>query len=241
MPSETAQTQAGRENRPYLPPEKTPARLEPHDRDAERLITGGTAAEGVAGVLTIVVAIAGLVGAPANYAFTIGAVVLGIGLVIAAGTLASKYLNLLQGPGGEELAGSELRGGVGAGFIGGVAAIILGVLGWLGLLPTILTAVAIMVAGASMVVGTMATVRLNRLIIRRLVTRQNVRFFAHELISTGAGMQSLAGAAGIALGIISLVSSMSATLLLIGLVCMGASLLLSGSALSVRMLARARG
>jgi hypothetical protein len=79
--------------------------------------------------------------------------------------------------------------------------------------------------------------RLNSLFVEHHLPGNEVaRRVAGEMVSAANGAQALIGLAAIVLGIIGLVGLYPLTLSLVAFLCLGASVLLSGAAVSTKML-----
>lgn len=217
-----------------------PARQEM--RSAETL-AGGSMAEAVAGIAGVVLAIIALAHVFPAYLGPIAAIVIGAGLVLEGGAVAARYAGLLESVGDTTGTEVELGGGMSAELLGGVAGIVLGILALIGIVPLALEAVAAIVFGAALLLGCAATAGLNRMAVRRwwgLLPSEGIsRHVASEAVSAANGAQLLVGLGAIVLGIIALVmipEYNSLVLSLVAFLCVGASLLVSGAALSGKFL-----
>ena len=133
-------------------------------------------------------------------------------------------------------AAREIEGGSTTEAIGGAAAIVLGILGLLGILPVSLASVAAIAVGAALIAagGTIAA-RYERILGGPELEPAVMR---HE-IAGGLGMEAVAGAAAIVLGILALLGKDSVTLLAVVAIAIGAGLLMaSGSTARLESLIR---
>jgi hypothetical protein len=103
---------------------------------------------------------------------------------------------------------------------GGAAAIVLSILGLLHISATLMASIATIVIGTSLLVagGTLAA---------RFSKLPRSRAHRAEMVGGGMAMESLGGAAGIVLGILSLVGAGSTTLLPVAAIVFGGSLLVA--------------
>lgn len=122
-------------------------------------------------------------------------------------------------------------------FLVGTAGIVLGVLALLGIYPLMLTAIAVIAFGSALVFGSnsvWSVHRMKRLIVRtgsqRTVAGSEI--LATEIAAGSAGLQCFAGLAAIVLGILAVTGTNPVALSLVGLLVMGATILLTGSTLS---------
>jgi hypothetical protein len=197
------------------------------------VMAGGSFGEAIAGIATIVLAIIGLAGGLPVYMAAIATIVIGVGLVLEGGSLASRFTNAL----GTSDTRVELGNGMSAEVLGGFAGIVLGILSLVGLVPGILTAVSAIVFGAVLGLSCRTVSRLNIAVINSMAgLRENSRAVARELVNGAVGVQALIGLAGIILGILAVVSVARLDLTLVALLVLGVAVVLTGSALGSRML-----
>jgi hypothetical protein len=128
-------------------------------------------------------------------------------------------------------------GGLSIVFLVGTAGIVLGVLALIGIYTVELTSIAVIAFGAALVFGSNAVWSVHRM--KRSVYRAGgavsvtgSEILATEMAAGSAGVQCLAGLAAIVLGILAVTGTHSVVLSLVGLLVMGATLLLTGSTLS---------
>jgi len=119
----------------------------------------------------------------------------------------------------------------------GLTGVVLGILALLNLNAVTLLSVSVLVFGGALLMASIATARLNDIRIR-LATMENTEQ-AHELaedaVYAASGSEVLIGAAAVVLGILALSGFDALTLTLIALLCVGASILLSGLSIAGRM------
>jgi hypothetical protein len=212
---------------------------EPEREKSAKVVAGGSMTEALCGAGAVVLAIIALAGTAQGYLASIAAIALGVGLVAQGGAVAARFRDLLHEAGSYELdTRTELGGGMGAELLGGVAGIVLGVLGLIGVATPIVIPIAVIVFGGALLFGSAATVDLSTISAHG----GNARFahVARQASLAASGTQALAGIAGIVLGILALLGVDAVLLTLVGLLVLGASVLLSGSAVSTRMAAVAR-
>ncbi|MGH7988231.1 MAG: hypothetical protein ACREQX_18345 [Candidatus Binataceae bacterium] len=102
------------------------------------------------GVALIVLGILALAEIHPPMLISIATIVAGIALLVEGAGLAAKYASALKGmPGTAMLSAAELGGGLNAGALAGASGIVLGILAILGIVPDVLTAVALIVFGAA--------------------------------------------------------------------------------------------
>lgn len=206
------------------------------ERKAREVVAGGSLAEGVAGTGAIALSIIGLAGVMASWMVAIATILVGIALLFEGGAIGARFSSLVSETGGGRLGALELGGGMTAEFIGGIAGVILGILSLLGVYSMILVPVAAIVFGGTLLLGSGATTRLNDLQIERACDKQETRHVARAAVRSATGVQVLIGLGSLTLGILSVIGMTPMTLSLVAMLGVGFSDLLSGSAVSGRML-----
>lgn len=188
-------------------------------------------AEAFFGVLALALGAIALTGANPFTLTALGIVSLGLGLVLIGSTAGAKYTKPLA-----EMQDSTM-GGLTAELIGGLIAILFGVLGLAGVAPFPLFQVAILIIGVSLLVGSIATARMNYWIVnRRSSIEEQSRVMNQRLVLTSAGVQALVGITAIVLAIIALAGQFSLEIAMVSVLVLGGGLLLTGLALGVRVL-----
>jgi hypothetical protein len=194
------------------------------------IVAGGSVAEAVGGIGAAVLAILGLAGLLPQEMAAIATMAVGVALLLEGIAIATRFSDLLSETGRSLSDAAKLGGGLGAEFLGGVAGGILGLLALLGIVPVTLMAIAVIVFGASLLLSSGATYRLDS-----LASKLGQKTLTGTQVLAGvaaSGVQVLVGIAGIALGIIALVGVSPMILILVGLLSIGAAVLISGSAVS---------
>lgn len=213
----------------------------PHTHETEQTAkewaTGGSAVEAVAGIAAVVLAVIGLATMHSPIAFYLAAIAVicvgaalfcgGTGVISRAQHMMTPVAGAEAGPGG----------GMAMQFLGGVAGVVLGILALINVAPLVLMAVAAIALGAAWMLSCGAATRSGRWTMESYFgNHETARLVARELVQGASGVQVLAGLAAIVLGIIALVGYAPLTLTLTAFLCLGASALLSGGALTERVL-----
>jgi hypothetical protein len=127
----------------------------------------------------------------------------------------------------EEPVSTEVEAGSTAEAIGGAGALVLAILGLLGILPITLDAIAAIALGAALLLGGAAVARrYSRVVPSGTGSR------ARQEIVGALGFQSLAGIGGIVLGILALLGVRPVVLLAITAIVFGAALIVGGSGMA---------
>ncbi len=202
----------------------------------ERYLKGGSLAEGIAGGAGVALSIIGLANILPSYMIPISTIALGVAFVFEGGAVAKRFARLL----GETTKGRFDVSGSGSGLtaevVGGITGIILGILTLLNVSPTVLMPAAAIVFGGTLVFSSGISARLDELLISRMGEDAVFKDVAREAVTASSGVSLLFGVTAITLGILAIVGLTPAILNLVALLGVGLSNLLSGSAISTRML-----
>jgi hypothetical protein len=196
----------------------------------------GGLADAIGGIATIVLAVIALAGVHPEIILPIAIIVFGATLLIQGGTMLSEYAAIIF-PAGAASASSE-QSGVGSLstlFVVGVAGIVLGILALLGITPEILMAIAVIAFGSALLLSSNSVRDLYMLqsyMSRSGAPRSGTELLAGEMASGSAAVQMLAGLAAIVLGTLAVVGINRTVLMLAALIVLGATVILTGSALS---------
>lgn len=205
-----------------------------------KVVAGGLITEAICGAATVVLAIIGLAGGGSlpGYTASIATIVFGVALLAQGGSIAARYQQLLRETVPAEWeTRTEIGGGMGAEMLGGAAGVVLGILGLLGIATALLIPIAVIVFGGTLLLGSAATADVGSL---GAVGSERFAHVARQASVAASGTQVLVGVAGVVLGIIALIGVDTATVSLVALLVMGAAGLLTGTALSSRMVSAIR-
>ncbi|HVT29365.1 MAG TPA: hypothetical protein VHE81_15220, partial [Lacipirellulaceae bacterium] len=154
-------------------------------------------------------------------------------MLFKSGGVASRFFYLVRETGGGTRSRTELGSGMSAEMLAGFAGVALGILALVGLVPMTLCTVAVIAFGGALLLGGGETYRVSHL---GRYPEDTAEYAARLSAESAAGGETLVGIAAIVLGILALIGFQPALLTLIGLLCLGGGMLLSGMAVSVRML-----
>ncbi len=185
-----------------------------------KVMVGGFSAEAVAGAGAVVLAILALCGVLPRILTAIGVIALGAAFLCQGAAVA--YNSFRAGV-------TQVASGTNAETIAGVAAIVLGILALVGIAPLSLIAISAIVFGGGLLFGTRAGYGM---------AAQNGSAGQFATTPTGAsGSQTLLGIGAATLGILAIVGIIPAVLEQVAVLCVGAGALLSGGAITGRMVA----
>jgi hypothetical protein len=200
------------------------------DEATLRTLAGGSIVEAAGGAAALVLAILGLATVLPQTLASVATIAIGVALLAEGAAIAGRYARIVAQVEMNRRKAVELGGGTSAEFVAGGAGIVLGLLALLNVVPVTLTAVAAIVFGAALLLGSGATSRLNA-----MVSGSKDGDTAGEMVHAASGAQVLVGLSSAVLGIIALVGIAPETLVLVALLSVGATIVLSGTALTARM------
>ncbi len=198
----------------------------------------GAATEAIGAAAAIVLAIIGLAGALTTAMMAISTIVLGGVILSDAGAVGARYDRLVRDAWGRgsRFLRAEVGGGVSLEALAGVAGIALGILALIGLVPVVLCSVALSVFGLALISGSAAKERFASIRIAHYGLAESTRRVLDEAVEVSAGGEALVGVGALVLGILALLGVSPTTLVLVGFLGVGGAMLLSGTALSARIL-----
>jgi hypothetical protein len=193
----------------------------------------GRLADALGGIATIVLAIIALAGVHPEVILPIAVMVFGAALLIQGGTRLSEYASIIFPAGSAGPASQQIGvGSLSTLFLVGVAGIVLGILALLGIASRTPSAIAVIAFGSALLLSS-NSVR-NLYMLQSSASRSVVPRAGTELLA-GEGslrVQMLAGLAAIVLGILAVIGINQNVLTSAALVVLGATVILTGSAVS---------
>jgi hypothetical protein len=218
--------------------ERAAPSFEREERRSMEVVGGGSALEALAGAGTVVLTIVGLStgGTLAFYLMTIAIIVVGAGLILHGSSWAVRIRELMTGTAENRGEEAEWGTGVTVEVLAGVAGIALGILALVGLMPMVLSAVALIVFGSALLLSSGTVAEMNDLRLARARVGSSARQVTRRTTVGAAAIQGLTGIAAGVLGILAVLGVFPATLTLVGLLCIGGGLLISGGAVSSRIM-----
>jgi hypothetical protein len=209
------------------------------ERTFQEAATYGGLVDAIGGAATIILTIVALSGVSQSLLGAIATIVFGAALLIQGGTMLTEFTKLMAPPGAAAGTAEEVVGGGGLSslFLVGAAGIVLGVLSLIGISAETLTAAAVIAFGGALLLSSNSVWRLYRAKqasyrAAAAGTLSGAEFLAGEMASGSAVLQCLSGLAAIVLGIIAVTGTNPNVLTLVGLLVLGATVLLTGSTLS---------
>jgi hypothetical protein len=198
-----------------------------HESMAKTVATG-SGVEAVAGGAALVLAILGLAGLLPMVLASIAVIAAGAAFLFQGAAVAARHRRLALEAGGGE---AEIETGMSTEIAGGLAGIALGILALIGIETVALLAISAIVFGGTLLFGSPAVYRASR----AEPGNQIVDEMARQATAGAAGAQALVAIGAVTLGILALVGIMPQTLVLVAVLCIGGAALLSGGALTSKM------
>ncbi len=199
------------------------------------MVRGGFTVEGVAGIIGMVLAILGLLNILPQMLLPIASIVLGAAFLVNGGAVASRFAKLLNETAKGRFETAEWNVGLTTEFIGGLAAVILGILTLLHIAPAVLMPISAIVFGATLIFGSGITARLNHLQMPKSEEYEAFREVARESVNVAMGAEILLGLSAVVLGIIAVTGIGWMTLTFVALLCIGVSNAAIGGAIMAKM------
>jgi hypothetical protein len=187
-----------------------------------KVVAGGSAGEAVAGLAAVVLAIIGLAGLAPSYMVAIATIVAGVALFIAGGAIAAQVTSLVR----QRAAALGIGNAATSDIVGGLAGIVLGILGLIGIAPAVLLPIAAIVLGASLLFSAGAADQLTA-----LAAGGQERPSGEAVPVMAASAKVMIGLASIVLGIVAVVGVVPLTLTLVAMLVIGCGAMMSAAAL----------
>ncbi len=181
------------------------------ERTEHKIAAGGIGLAALLGLVSVVLAIVGLVNVAPFYMAGISAVALGVAWLLAGGFSREWFTSP------REHFFYEGEGAMSTEVMAGVAGIVLGILALMGVVPGILLPVAVLAFGISLFMSSWVSA------------------------TQFSGIKCLTGLSGIVLGILALTVASPLALILVGFLTLGFGTLFSGSMMSSRYMFAAHG
>jgi hypothetical protein len=207
------------------------------DKILAEIETTGSVVEAATGIAVVVLAIIGLAHAGLGFFGAIAAIVLGAALLAQGGAVTAEYTKLLSAATAGTVGAIELGGGMTVELLAGGSMVILGILALIGFSPDVLISAGVISVGVALILAAAGLQRLNMLKVKAAGMSELAQKVAEGAVACALTAQILCGGAAIVLGILALtVPAYSTVLMLVGLLVLGATVAISGTALTGRLL-----
>ncbi len=178
-------------------------------------------AEAIGAIATVILAVIGLAGLIPNLLACIATILIGAGILVEgwASSLGHRQLSTRAATSGQS---SVMEGAMSAEVLGGIAGVILGILALFARMPDTLLAVALLVYGATLLLSSFG-MEGGSMVFSQTASPSGT---ATSMPMAPSG-HLLVGLAAVVLGILAVVGLAPTTLILVGLLSLGAAMLLS--------------
>ncbi|MEK4035936.1 hypothetical protein WOC76_20115 [Methylocystis sp. IM3] len=198
----------------------------------------GGLVDAIGGVATAILAICGLVNINPPVMIAAATIVFGVALLLQGGACMAEFTQAARTSG--RVVDMEPGGNLAAILLVGAAGVVLGILSLLGIGANVMIPSAVIAFGVAMILGSSLLPQLHAMrqaaqpgLQRRLAGSE---IFVSQIASGSAVGQSLAGLAAIVLGILVLAGLNHPALILVALLELGATLVITGGALTAAIL-----
>jgi hypothetical protein len=199
------------------------------ERFTSFVISGGATMELTCALAAVVLAIIGLCGPGPRYMAGVGAIAIGLGLVVGGGAPAARWER--EARRARRVQKAELAGGLGTEVLAGLAGIVCAAIGLANYAPQILLPIAILVLGLGHVLGS----AVQPLVASFVVDRDPE--FDHKtrvMAESTIGPMAFVGIGSMVLGVLGLIGIVPLSLVLVATLAMGCALLFAGAAEALR-------
>jgi len=186
----------------------------------------------IGGAAAVILTILGLAGLNPMYMAAIATIAVATALALQGIAIGNCYSQVMHETGGKYPV-ADVRTGLTAEFIAGATCLALGVLALLGIEPAVLTSVSAIVLGSGVLLGAGIANRIAAFASSQKATPQPLlEHMVADAVTAAAGAEVLVGGGAIVLGVIALVGHTSYTLTLVAMLALGASTLMTSSAVA---------
>jgi hypothetical protein len=194
---------------------------------ALNLMERGSVGEALAGGSALILAILGLIGLLPQSLGAIAFIAAGLALLLGGASVAARIAEVA----GAALGRQTVARGMELVALAGTAAIALGILALVGVVPSTLLGIAALVLGVGLLAQSAAVYRLEATLEFRAPS--GVRM--NQFVRTSSGTDAALGLGVIVLGILALTGPSALTLCLIAALAVGAALIFSGTSVAARI------
>lgn len=188
---------------------------------------GGSLLEALGGIAALVLACLGLARIAPSWMASVSTILVGAALTLEGAALGARYRDMTV-PERDTRDRAQVGTGMAFEVAGGLAGIVLGSIALFGAYAVALTAVAQIVFGVALMVGSAGTARFHRELVARSAT-------AEKTGRASSGIELMAGITAVTLGILALIGFAPSVLTLVSLLAVGITVLLSGSMIGARL------
>ncbi len=204
-------------------------------QESAKTVMVGSVPESLASGSALVLALIGLSGIAPLGMLTVAVLVMGAAFLFEGTAISLRFSNLLAETSKDRLDRAEFGLGITAEFLGGITGVVLGILSVFQISPMILIPLAVIVYGLTLILSSGVTHRLNALEIEGIEESTRFKKISYEATTATALLEFALGMGAVVLGIIALVGLYSG-IGLVGMLVVSAAGLLTGAAVTSRMI-----
>ena len=204
------------------------------EQHAYEVLSGGTMLEAIGGIAAVALTILSLAGLMPVLLTSIAVIAIGAALFMEGTTIAAEYKELLESASNNRLSSEDLGSGISIEFVAGIGAVALGILSLVGVATFTLLPISAIVLGAGVLLSSGTKSRLNSTKIRMADVNNTANAIARDIASTSIAGELFIGVGAMTLGILAVIGLSPMMLTIIGILGVGTSSAMSGSALSGR-------
>jgi len=210
----------------------SPCELQHHH--SQGLVCNSPLIQTLGGGAGVILAILGLAGLNPLVMAAIATLTVAAALALQGIAVGNCYSQIVQDAGGKHPV-IDIRTGLTAEFAAGATCVVLGLLALLGVESVTLCAVSAIVLGSGVLLGAGIANRLAAFANQNSLRHVFFENLITDSVTAAAGAEVLVGGGAIVLGVIALVGHMSVTLTLVALLALGASTLITSTAVAGKM------
>jgi hypothetical protein len=197
-------------------------------RKTARIEATGSFTEGLFGVIAAVFAIIALAGAVPILLGALATIAIGAALFLHGGVMGARYNKLAAFSTENKYRAEDIGGSISVEMLGGIAGIALGIIALFGVASLTLIAAAVVIFGASLILGAGAIDRLTQM-VSVVWNDESAKRIAINASRSIMSLQLFVGVGAIVLGVLALIGIAPLTLCLVALLSLGTADFLTGT------------
>ncbi len=202
---------------------------------AAKMVKNGSLISGGASLVAVIFTLLAMGNIWSGALVSLAVIALSIAFLSEGGAIAARFSELLPETSRNRREVSRLGAGLSLEIGGGIIGAVLGVLALVRIMPSVLVPVAVLAFGITMIFGSGVIFWFDSLMTGRSGEYKSVPGFAHEAALASGWLRFVLGLAAFVVGILSLAGVAPIIMNHVGLLCIGGSEMIMGSAMSARM------
>jgi hypothetical protein len=205
------------------------------EMSAANLVKKGSIMSSGVSLIAVILALVAMGNILPRFMIPLSIVAISVAFLSRGGSIAARFPDLLPETSRQRSDVSKLGVGLSVEMAGGIIAGILGILALLNIMPLVFAPAALLVFGITMIVASGVVFWFDSLMTGRPGEYGAHGVTGHEMIMASGGLEFVLGLAAFVLGIMSLAGISSVLMTNVGLLSVGFSELITGTAMSARM------